>query len=64
MDDLSAAIDRRVSVAPSQDRPIDQLYTVSKIVDKKYRRVRLGIGFFGAASLLCTAEVALDQLSG
>jgi hypothetical protein len=64
VDDLSAAIDRRVSVAPSQDRPIDQLYTVSKIVDKKYRRVRLGIGFFGAASLLCTAAVALDQLSG
>ncbi len=64
VNDLSAALDRRVSTAPSQDRPIDQLYTVSKIVDNKYRRVRWGIGLFGAALLLCTAAVALDQLSG
>jgi len=64
IDDLSTALDRRVSAGASQERPIDQLYIVSKIADKKYRRIRWGIGLFGAALLICTAAVALDQLSG
>ncbi len=64
VDELSAALDRRVSAASPQSRPTDQLHTVSKIVDKKYRRIRWGIGLFGAALLICTAAVALGQLSG
>ncbi len=64
VDDLSVAVARRASATDPQDRPIDQLYTVSKIVAKKYKLIRWGIGFFGAALLLCTAAVAFSQLSG
>ena len=61
---LIAGLDWRASAASPQDRAIDQLFTVSKIVGKKYRRIRLGMGLFGAASLLSTAAVIFDRLSG
>lgn len=43
--------------AGSFERTVDQVWTVSMIVQKKYRRIRYGLFCYGIAAVLCTGAV-------
>ncbi len=58
--DLEAALDKKV--CSSKDRMTDQLLTVSKIVRRKYRLIRVGLSLLGIALVVCAFAVALATL--
>jgi hypothetical protein len=64
VEELHASIDREVATTPSPtDHAVKRLLTVSKIIDRKYRWIRWGMGLFALAVPLCTIAVVI-ALSG
>jgi hypothetical protein len=58
-----AEFTRAFRAAPGElERTLDQIYNVSKIVARKYRRVRLGLQLFTAALLCSGSAYMLNEL--
>jgi len=56
--DLNAAI--RAASAGRFDRTVDQVWTISHIVDRKYRRIRWGMLGLGMSAALCIGAVIVN----
>ena len=64
VEELHASLDREVSANPSPtDHAVKRLLVVSKIIDTKYRWIRLGMGLFALAVPLCMVAIII-ALSG
>ena len=61
VEDFEAALNRAAS-SPSKDRTVDQLFVISKIVQKKYQLIQLGMKLLGVALVLCVLAVVLARL--
>jgi hypothetical protein len=55
---LKAAI--RAASAGRFDRTVDQVWTISHIVDRKYRRIRWGMLGLGMSAVLCVGAVIVN----